>query len=110
MYVQPPSLALAQLCESYGNAIVTNAHGLQVLNLVCLTCGKPCRSETERELHIKRTGHSDFENRVSPYTYPSSSNFSGSKFTVSSRVEDQYLTNGVCCRPLMHKSFIRRQR
>nr|GMD63536.1 vicilin-like seed storage protein At2g18540 [Ipomoea batatas] len=28
-----------------------------ILNLVCTTCGKPCRSKTESDLHTKRTGH-----------------------------------------------------
>lgn len=31
-----------------------------VLNLQCTECGKPCRSETERDLHTKRTGHASF--------------------------------------------------
>lgn len=37
---------------------------MQVLNLQCKTCGKPCRSKTEKELHSKRTGHEDFEDKV----------------------------------------------
>jgi hypothetical protein len=33
----------------------------QVLQLVCKTCGKPCRSETEKQLHMKRNpGHNEF--------------------------------------------------
>jgi hypothetical protein len=27
-----------------------------VLNLQCVACGKPCRSETEKDIHTKRTG------------------------------------------------------
>ncbi|ONK77222.1 uncharacterized protein A4U43_C02F4340 [Asparagus officinalis] len=35
-----------------------------VLNLVCTTCGKPCRSKTEMDLHTKRTGHGDFTDKT----------------------------------------------
>ncbi|KAI4976898.1 hypothetical protein ZWY2020_050505 [Hordeum vulgare] len=31
-----------------------------VLNLLCVDCGKPCRSQTEVDLHKKRTGHTEF--------------------------------------------------
>lgn len=34
---------------------------MQVLQLVCKTCGKPCRSQTEKDLHTKRNpGHCEF--------------------------------------------------
>lgn len=33
----------------------------QVLQLVCKACGKPCRSETEKQLHTARNpGHTEF--------------------------------------------------
>ncbi|KAI4981171.1 hypothetical protein ZWY2020_021656 [Hordeum vulgare] len=35
-----------------------------VLNLVCADCGKPCRSETEVDLHKKRTGHAEFTDKT----------------------------------------------
>ena len=36
----------------------------QVLNLICTACGKPCRTQTECDLHTKRTGHADFVDKV----------------------------------------------
>lgn len=36
----------------------------QVLNLKCTDCGKPCRSQTEQDLHTKRTGHATFVDKV----------------------------------------------
>ncbi|KAJ4846023.1 hypothetical protein Tsubulata_002538, partial [Turnera subulata] len=41
-----------------------------VLNLVCTTCGKPCRCKTESDLHTKRTGHADFEDKTAETTKP----------------------------------------
>lgn len=41
-----------------------------VLNLVCTTCGKPCRSKTESDLHTKRTGHTDFVDKTSEAAKP----------------------------------------
>lgn len=35
-----------------------------MLNLTCTDCGKPCRSQTECDIHTKRTGHSNFEDKV----------------------------------------------
>ena len=35
-----------------------------VLTLECADCGKPCRSQTEQDLHTKRTGHSDFRDKA----------------------------------------------
>ncbi|KAE8810477.1 F-box protein [Hordeum vulgare] len=35
-----------------------------VLNLVCVDCGKPCRSQTEVDLHKKRTGHAEFTDKT----------------------------------------------
>ncbi|KAE8818186.1 F-box protein [Hordeum vulgare] len=35
-----------------------------VLNLVCADCGKPCRSQTEVDLHKKRTGHAEFTDKT----------------------------------------------
>ena len=32
----------------------------QVRRFVCTECGKPCRSETEKDVHAKRTGHAEF--------------------------------------------------
>ena len=37
---------------------------LQVLNLTCTECGKPCRTQTECDLHTKRTGHGEFVDKV----------------------------------------------
>ena len=36
----------------------------QVINIQCEECGKPCRSQTEKDLHTKRTGHSTFVDKV----------------------------------------------
>ena len=36
----------------------------QVLNLTCTECGKPCRTQTEQDLHTKRTGHTNFVDKV----------------------------------------------
>ena len=36
-----------------------------MLTLVCASCGKPCRSQVEVDLHRRRTGHTDFEDRTS---------------------------------------------
>ena len=34
---------------------------LQILRLVCKTCGKPCRSKDEQDLHSKRNpGHNEY--------------------------------------------------
>ena len=35
-----------------------------VLNLTCVACGKPCRSETEKDIHTKRTGHAEFVDKT----------------------------------------------
>lgn len=35
-----------------------------VLNLVCTVCRKPCRSQVERDLHTKRTGHTEFVDKT----------------------------------------------
>jgi len=35
-----------------------------VLTLVCVACGKPCRSATEKELHTTRTGHNEFADKT----------------------------------------------
>lgn len=37
---------------------------MQVLNLECQECGKPCKSQTELDLHTKRTGHTNFADKV----------------------------------------------
>jgi len=42
------------------------ATSLQVLQLVCKACGKPCRSETEKQLHTTRNpGHTEFVDQTS---------------------------------------------
>ncbi|KAJ6751320.1 hypothetical protein OIU85_001816 [Salix viminalis] len=41
-----------------------------VLNLVCTTCCKPCRSKTETDLHTKRTGHTEFVDKTAEVTKP----------------------------------------
>lgn len=36
-----------------------------IVQLVCTACGKPCRTETERDMHTKRNpGHDKFEDRT----------------------------------------------
>ena len=35
-----------------------------MLNLQCVACGKPCRSETEKDIHTKRTGHAEFVDKT----------------------------------------------
>ncbi|KAM7273545.1 hypothetical protein ACFE04_028209 [Oxalis oulophora] len=35
-----------------------------VLNLICTTCRKPCRSKTESDMHTKRTGHAEFVDKT----------------------------------------------
>jgi hypothetical protein len=38
----------------------------QILRLVCKSCGKPCRSKEEQELHSKRNpGHNEFVDETS---------------------------------------------
>lgn len=38
---------------------------MQVLQLVCKACGKPCRSETEKQLHMTRNpGHCEFVDKT----------------------------------------------
>ena len=37
---------------------------VQVLTLQCEECGKPCKSETEKDIHTKRTGHQTFVDKV----------------------------------------------
>ena len=37
---------------------------LQVPQMVCTSCGKPCRSDAEKALHTKYTGHTEFEDKV----------------------------------------------
>lgn len=41
-----------------------------VLNLICSSCGKPCRSKTESDLHTKRTGHTEFTDKTSESAKP----------------------------------------
>jgi hypothetical protein len=37
----------------------------QILQLVCATCGKPCRTETEKEMHTRRNpGHDTFVDKT----------------------------------------------
>lgn len=36
----------------------------QVRRLVCVECGKPCRSDTEWDVHQKRTGHSTYTDKA----------------------------------------------
>jgi len=36
----------------------------QVKRLVCRECGKACRSETEWDVHSKRTGHQEYDDKV----------------------------------------------
>jgi hypothetical protein len=36
----------------------------KVPRLVCAACGKPCRSDVERALHTRHTGHEEFVDRV----------------------------------------------
>lgn len=35
-----------------------------MLALTCTECGKPCRSQTEVDLHKKRTGHENYVDKV----------------------------------------------
>lgn len=48
-----------QLCRSQSSC------GLQVLNLQCTICGKPCRNQTEKDMHSRHTGHLEFQNKAS---------------------------------------------
>lgn len=34
------------------------------MQLVCTTCGKPCRSDAEKALHTKFTGHTEYVDKV----------------------------------------------
>lgn len=36
----------------------------QVTQLVCTACGKPCRTDAEKALHTKYTGHTEFVDKV----------------------------------------------
>ena len=51
----------------YANGIVIMHRALsinQAQRLVCSDCGKPCRTETERQLHTQRTGHESFQEQA----------------------------------------------
>ena len=37
---------------------------LQILNMICEECGKPCRNKTQQDLHSKHTGHTRFVDKV----------------------------------------------
>lgn len=37
---------------------------------VCTECGKPCRSETEKDIHTKRTGHAHFSDKTNEAAKP----------------------------------------
>lgn len=37
---------------------------------VCTDCGKPCRTDTERDLHTKRTGHASFVDKTGEEAAP----------------------------------------
>ncbi len=41
-----------------------------VLNLTCTECGKPCRSQTDVDLHKKRTGHEKYVDKVGCHQQP----------------------------------------
>jgi hypothetical protein len=61
--------------EAQAHAEVTNHANFvesteAVLNLVCSDCGKPCRSQTEVDLHTKRTGHKDFADKTAEAAKP----------------------------------------
>jgi hypothetical protein len=59
-------LSILIITASYHALVLTEAILIdQVLNMTCTECGKPCRSETERDLHTKRTGHAGFVDKVS---------------------------------------------
>lgn len=51
--------------QKYIELLLKLDFALQVLNLQCKECGKPCRSRTEQEMHKKRTGHESYEDKVS---------------------------------------------
>lgn len=40
-------------------------HHTQVKRYICKECGKPCRSDTERDVHTRRTGHTEFDDKAS---------------------------------------------
>ena len=51
----------------YANGIVIMHRALstnQAQRLICSDCGKPCRTETERQLHTQRTGHESFQEQA----------------------------------------------
>lgn len=37
---------------------------VQVLNMSCEECGKPCRNKTQQDLHTKHTGHAKYVDKV----------------------------------------------
>ncbi len=39
-------------------------HAVQVVNMVCEECGKPCRNKTQQDLHSKHTGHTKYVDKV----------------------------------------------
>lgn len=47
-----------------------SCRGVQVLNLQCTACNKPCRTQTEKDLHTKRTGHNEFQNKACCLSLP----------------------------------------
>lgn len=56
--------AAARICRR------TRASFLVATLQVCTECGKPCRSETERDIHTKRTGHSQFTDKTNEAAKP----------------------------------------
>lgn len=39
-----------------------------MLNLQCTICGKPCRNQTEKDMHSRHTGHLEFQNKTDEAT------------------------------------------
>lgn len=92
----------------------TSTYLTQVLNIVCTECGKPCRSDTERDLHTKRTGHTTFADKVLLYTMLY---HHGDDSIVHNQPDDNHIKHTIIfiaqhlyCSTLLCTHFRRRQR
>ena len=87
-----------------------------VLNQMCTECGKPCRNQTDMELHTKRTGHATFQDKVRAANLahnlvPATHNTikPGKIYVYQLAQSSLFMSNAVStCRPARRKRWTRR--